>query len=248
MDKNPNTAKFWDRKIRDVFEISKYDFVTEDRVRSAANLILNLDKKLLDVGFGYGFLENRLQKDKKKINLTGVDLSPIAAKRANTLFCGNFIVGTSKSLSFKNSTFDYVCLLEVLEHLYKNDAISSLREVYRVLNSHGELIVSVPLFDQVYLGHPSGHVRIYTPNDLIEELNICGFRVTYKKFLYAFSNFYLLKNLVNAIFRFKNPNILIVVAEKKDRTDRTDKMVKKEKTDKKNEKDQGDKGNRGMKK
>lgn len=222
MDKNPNTAKFWDRKIRDVFEISKHDFITKDRIRSVVNLIPNLDKKLLDVGFGYGFLENRLQKDKKKIKLTGVDLSPIAVRRANTLFCGDFIVGASKSISFKNSTFDYVCLLEVLEHLYKIDAIPSLKEVYRVLNSHGKLIVSVPLFDRVYHGHPSGHVRIYTPNDLVEELNSCGFSVIYKKFLYAFSSFYFIKNLLNTIFRFKNPNILIVVAEKRDKTVKKD--------------------------
>jgi len=248
MRQNPNTARFWDRKIGGVSRIPKGDWVTRDRLYSIISFIPDNEGELLDVGLGYGFLEDFLQRKRKKVKVIGIDLSSTAVKQARKFFDGHFLVGISQSLPIQDSTFDYVCLLEVLEHLYRKDAMHSLNEARRVLKLHGRLIVSVPLFDHVYHGHPSGHVRMYFPARLISELDRSGFRVIDRKFLYAFSNFYFIKNLVNGILKFRRPNNLIVVAEKKDRTDRTDKMVKKEKTDKKNEKDQGDKGNRGMKK
>lgn len=214
MRKNPNLPIFWDRKIKKVKYISKDDYITKDRINFVSGAISN-NSSVLDIGFGYGFLEKELKKSKCVLRLVGIDISMEASKRAKKIFGWEFLLSRSSNLPFSNNCFDYVCLLEVLEHLYEDESRLSLLEAKRVLKRNGRLIVSVPLFDKVFPAHPSGHVRLYKPNTLLDELNENGFQATDLKYLYAFSSYYEIKNFVNKIFKIKQPNDLIVVARKK---------------------------------
>ncbi len=59
------------------------------------------------------------------------------------------------------------------------------------------------------------HLREYTPRILERELDLSGFRVLRKDFIYAFRNLYFLKNLIAKIFPdFRRPNVLIVYSKK----------------------------------
>lgn len=214
MKYNPNSSDFWDREIKNVAQISDDDYITKDRIGIIAKIICN-NSLVLDVGMGYGFLEIELKKLKRSLRLVGTDISKEAIKRAKKNFRGEFLISKSSSLPFSSDCFDYVCLLEVLEHLYDDESRLSLLEAKRVLKQNGRLIVSVPLFDRVFFGHPSKHVRFYEPNLLLKEISESGFKVTDLKYLFAFSSFYRIKSIVSEIFHIKRPNNLIVIARKK---------------------------------
>lgn len=214
MRHNPNSPSFWNKKIRSVNQISDNDYITRDRVNRIARIICN-NSVVLDIGVGYGFLEAELTRLNRFLHIIGVDISREAVVRARRNFRGEFLVSRSSNLPFGNNCFDYVCLLEVLEHLYEGESKLSLLEAKRVLKKNGRLIVSVPLFDKVFFGHPSGHVRQYEPKTVFEELNKSGFEIISLKYLFAFSSFYKIKSIINKVLRIKQPNNLIVVARKK---------------------------------
>ena len=211
---NPNTGRFWDVYLTSTSDVVGIDFITEDRINLAASLIPNERIKILDIGAGYGFLEKVLQK-KDRVSIFGIDISPKGVIRLRNNFTGFFLIGTAISLPIAGNSFDYVCLMEVLEHLYSNEGRNALAEIKRVLKQDGRLIISVPLYDRVYKNHPSRHVRFYTPELAFSELNAMGFEVINKMPLYAFSRHYKLKSLLARIFRLRRPNNLIIFARKK---------------------------------
>ncbi len=213
MKKNPNTGDFWDALVEKVGCVLPEDYITKDRITLIANLIPNRNITVLDIGVGYGFLELRLEKS--NISIYGIDVSPKSIFRANNLYKGTFVIASVKAIPFKNNFFDFVCIPEVLEHLYDSESDIAMREITRVLKTNGNLIVSVPLYDEVYSGHPSGHVRVFTPEKLFGEINKNGFTVIKKKYLFAFKSLYFIKSFINRLLKIRRPNNLIVVAEKR---------------------------------
>ena len=232
MKKNPNTGDFWDDLVEKIECVFPEDHITKDRIKLIANLIPNRNIKILDIGVGYGFLELRLEKS--NISIYGIDISPKSIFRANNLYKGTFVIASVKAIPFMNNFFDFVCIPEVLEHLYDSESDIAMKEITRVLKTDGKLIASVPLYDEVYSGHPSGHVRVFTPEKLFEEINKNGFLVIKKRYLFAFKSLYSIKSFINRLLKIRRPNNLIVVAVKKgDKADKTDR------TDKTNEGDEG---------
>ncbi len=213
MKRNPNTADFWDILVEKVERISSEDHITKDRINFIVNSIPNLNINLLDIGVGYGFLEKKLEKS--NISIYGIDISPKSILRAKSLNQGSFIIASAKALPFKNNFFDFVCIPEVLEHLYDFESTLAMKEISRVLKDDGKLIISVPLYDKVYLGHPSGHVRVFTPEELFQEVNKNEFTVIKKKYLFAFKSLYSIKSFINRFLKIRLPNNLIVLAVKK---------------------------------
>ena len=213
MKRNPNTPDFWDTLVEKVKSISSEDYITRDRIKFIVSLIPNLNIKLLDIGVGYGFLEKKLKNS--YVSIYGIDISPKAIFRARNLCKGTFVTASVKAIPFKNNFFDIVCIPEVLEHLYDVESTLAIKEISRVLKSDGRLIISVPLYDEVYSGHPSGHVRVFTPEQLFEEINRNGFTVIKKRYLFAFKSLYSIKSFVNRLLKVRRPNNLIVVAVKK---------------------------------
>lgn len=212
MKRNPNTADFWDALVEKVGSILPEDYITKDRIKLITNLIPNLNIKVLDIGVGYGFLEKELVKS--NISVYGIDISFNSIFRAKCLHKGIFIVASAKAIPFKDNFFDVVCLPEVLEHLYDFESTFVMKEISRVLKKDGRLIISVPLYDEVYLGHPSGHVRIFTPEKLFKEVSEHGFTVITEKYLFAFKSLYLIKSLINRLLKIRRANNLIMMARK----------------------------------
>lgn len=68
----------------------------------------------------------------------------------------------AQALNFKDSVFDCVVMLDVLEHL--GDDFSAMKEVSRVLKNDGVAIISVPAHQFLWSGHDAalGHVRRYS--------------------------------------------------------------------------------------
>lgn len=96
--------------------------------------------KVLDVGCNSGEFIKLLQ-DKKKCEVTGVDVSDevlnIARKK------GLYVINNdAEALSFPDNSFDVVVLMEVLVHLHNPG--KALKEIKRVLKPGGMLLGSVP--------------------------------------------------------------------------------------------------------
>lgn len=111
----------------------------EDRVRRYMRAADVLDPKediILDVGCGSGEMAQYLPKGCWVI---GLDVDASAKK--NRLMATK---GTATSLPFKSNTFDSMLMLEVIEHMEKEDALEALKEAKRTLKRGGVLLITTP--------------------------------------------------------------------------------------------------------
>jgi len=99
-------------------------------------------KKLLELGAGSGLFESYVNT-----NYYGVDLYP----KNNEILKVDI---RQQQFPFKDDFFDYVVILETLEHL--TDFTNCFNEIKRVMKKNGLLIGSVP--------------KVYTINKLIKHL------------------------------------------------------------------------------
>lgn len=97
-------------------------------------------KKVLEVGCGAGNILERIPFDK----VYGIDISDSLLKRAKTRLDGKayLTLGNGEKMPFRERGFDMVICTEVIEHTYSPQAL--LENIYRVLNSKGKLIISIP--------------------------------------------------------------------------------------------------------
>lgn len=220
--KDINSATFWDTvfKTRGAEEIKSP--MTADRIKEVIQTIKIMRGRLLDVGFGWGFVEKGLLKLKKDtLSFYGIDISKIAITEAKKTLPGKFIKSSIFKIPFPSDYFDIVVSLEVLEHVLPFKTFRALNELWRVLKRGSFLIISVPLnegLEAMYkLGlNPNGHVRVYTPELIKAELKIAGFKILREKYFYAFNNLYWLKNFLRRTV-LKNrwqPNVILLVAQR----------------------------------
>ncbi|PIE52552.1 hypothetical protein CSA37_05920 [Candidatus Fermentibacteria bacterium] len=96
--------------------------------------------RLLEVGCACGFLLDHLRK--KKWNVTGVEVSPLAAEYASEKLGLEVVNTTLEKAEFPAGSFDVVLLLDVLEHLHR--PFDTLAEIGRILKPGGTLTVQCP--------------------------------------------------------------------------------------------------------
>ncbi len=216
---NANTNRYWNNIFQNEGNLSKQSPMTKDKVSSIANLIPEKKLCIIDLGIGQGFLEEVLQKRLIKYDIRGLDISEISIKRAKEKFSGKFQVGNVLDAGkfYRKESADSIVALELLEHINPSSLFGFYKTIWNVLKPNGKLIVSIPINEGLDLmdSNPSAHVRDYSIELLIMELQLNNFHVEKKITLYAFSNFYSIKKLASKIFvnRWK-PNSLIIVAKK----------------------------------
>lgn len=210
---NLNTSSFWNERLDGSSVLANQDGMTRDRIRAAFSCLPKSVRRVLDVGVGYGFIEEYLPKD---IEIYGNDISNIAIKNIKNKFKGNFRKESVYSMKYSKGFFDAVFMLEVLEHIPPSKILLILKKIKKIIKERGILIISIPLNEglEKMSDNPNGHVREYT-KDLIEaELKICGFRVIETKVLYAFKTFYYLKKIIAKILKNRwRPNNITIKAE-----------------------------------
>jgi len=122
------------------------------------------NKKILDIGCGYGWFEiyakNNLASSIVGTELTEDDLS--TAKKYIREKKIIFVKGSAIALPFKDNSFDTVVTWEVMEHTPKGTEEKMFMEIARVLKKGGICYLSTPnksfigtLFDPAYwlIGH-----------------------------------------------------------------------------------------------
>ncbi len=140
-------------------------------------------KNLLDVGCGTGrIVKYFCDKGYKAI---GCDNYNEALKAARKINKKNSIVKASAiKLPFKNTSFDMIISISVIEHLTSKDAEKFIKEANRVLKSGGFIFLVTPNFatpirllqGKKWFGYSDPtHINFYTPKSLSALLKKIGF-------------------------------------------------------------------------
>lgn len=95
-----------------------------------------LKGKILDYGCGIGDMLGFLKDG------TGVDINSHCVAHCRSLNLQAFPVGEDNQIPFPDNSFDSVLMDNVLEHI--NDPIPLIKEIKRVLNVGGNLVIGVP--------------------------------------------------------------------------------------------------------
>ncbi|MEK7160148.1 MAG: class I SAM-dependent methyltransferase [Patescibacteria group bacterium] len=210
-----NTSNFWNERIQKQIDYAPEDGMTRDRINIAYQYIPKTAKRILDIGAGYGYIERLISKN-KTIEIYGNDISENAINNLTKKFKGNFKLESIYKMKYEPNSFDTVFMLEVLEHIPPSKTFKVLKDVKKILKKNGCLILSVPTSEGLerMSDNPNGHVRMYTKDLIKAELEIAGFKILEIKTLYAFKNFYFIKNLISKIFKNRwEPNDIVIKAE-----------------------------------
>lgn len=102
--------------------------------------------QILDVGCGSGVLADRLAAH-PGVHLTGVDNNPDAIRYASQTFQRanlTFRHGLVDDLAFEPASIHKIVFLEVLEHIYPEQAREVFRGFHRLLAPGGRLVITTP--------------------------------------------------------------------------------------------------------
>jgi len=122
-------------------------------------------RKLLDIGCHNRLLEQTVREWYSKVETFGLDITVYEVKPS--------VLASGDHLPFKSCTFDFVTLIETLEHI--PDYVSALREVRRILRPGGVVFIqSVCCLSQHAFEGDESHFHVLHPNCLARLLKLLG--------------------------------------------------------------------------
>jgi ubiquinone/menaquinone biosynthesis C-methylase UbiE len=105
----------------------------------------NPGKMILDLGCGDGYFTGQLKSKFSDTLVVGADYYLRALRFARIMTNdAPFVANSASSLGFKKETFDAIFLLDVIEHLSRDDRKQALDQVVWALKPGGVVIVTVP--------------------------------------------------------------------------------------------------------
>ncbi len=100
--------------------------------------------KTLDVGCGSSPNINYLYGDR-----VGIDINTKAIEFMKGYSVAQFQVGSVLDIPFPPESFDMVCCIEVIEHLYEKEADNAISELVRVLKPKGHIVLATPNYGSI---------------------------------------------------------------------------------------------------
>ncbi len=205
--------------------------ITKQRISEIAKMTFKYktDKcNILDFGFGYAGIVEHIKHD-KSINYKGIDISETFVELQSKKY-SNFdnILFKKENVFDMNEKFDLLYTLEVLEHIEPKNLFKILNQLNFLLKDEGIFIVSVPLHEKLenvtnycsncgHLENSNGHVRSYSPELILKELELSNFEILEVKYINYGIDFlnklkYLIKKILGKVVK---PHNLVIVARKK---------------------------------
>jgi SAM-dependent methyltransferase len=135
-------------------------------------------KRILEIGCGTGFTLQALAAAAPEAELTGTELFDeglaVARRRMPDV---RLLKVDAREMPFGAGEFDLVGAFDVLEHI--DDDAGALREIARVLEPGGGVIVTVPQHRWLWSATDdyARHERRYTRRQLLDRLRDAGFEV-----------------------------------------------------------------------
>lgn len=144
---------------------------------------------LLDAGCGSGgMLAHLATRFGPRVDLTGIDVSPLALRPAAERKVARLARGSVDRLPFADASFELIVSLDVLYHRAVADDLEAMRELRRCLRPGGRLLLHLPAFESLRSAHDEAihTARRYRRRPLRELLVRAGLtphRVTYRNSL-----------------------------------------------------------------
>ena len=166
------------------------------RFINVAKMIEPATGTILDIGSADGMFTKVILDKSQAKKVIGVDVLEDSVGWANKHWRKenrmDFRVADGHKLPFKNSSFDAVFALEVLEHVAEPEKV--LREIYRVLKPQGYAVFLVPsdslLFKTLWYNFwtktrgnvwDNTHIQSYADNNLVRVAKRAGFKIEKNK-------------------------------------------------------------------
>jgi len=141
-------ARFWDYYAHNkAYEGNFFSWMVGDAIINLALNYSTLKGNILDYGCGHGFLIGKLLK--KGISCEGLEFSADSADKVREQFGKekNF-----KGITFaqnlptplQNEKYDFVFVIETIEHLLPDYLESTLKEIHRITKPRGMVLITVP--------------------------------------------------------------------------------------------------------
>jgi 2-polyprenyl-3-methyl-5-hydroxy-6-metoxy-1,4-benzoquinol methylase len=217
--KATNSSRFWDAKFKTSTKFKDLDPMTKDKINTIIKFLPVEGSRILDLGIGQGYLEQRLQEIGKNYKLYGIDISERAIIRLKKKFKGKFNTGNVLKIKgyYKKNYFDVIVAIELVEHISPGKILAFYKDISSLLKPHGVLILSTPLNEGLRYGieNLSSHVREYTEPTVKTELKISGFKVLKSRSFFAFKNLYSIKKVLTLLLPGRwRPNNIVIKAVK----------------------------------
>jgi 2-polyprenyl-3-methyl-5-hydroxy-6-metoxy-1,4-benzoquinol methylase len=127
---------------------------------------LKPDQRVLDVGFRDGYNLKYLKET--GMNITGIEVNRYAIEHAKQMGLNVFYDDIQTRTQFTDNSFDVILLCDVFEHLFAPDA--ALDECIRLLNTHGKIVLEVPLETEFSENVLHGHAFLFYSEEYFEKM------------------------------------------------------------------------------
>lgn len=163
------------------FAIVRYQQLSKILNQHYPTLLTKKDKHLLDIGCGEGDLLTIAAGEGWQI--TGTEISPQAAAKANQLLPDRVLTGELINLNLPNNSYDLITIYHVIEHLL--DPVSILVKIQQLLKSDGIAFIETPNIASLGAkikgkkwSHitPPEHITYFQPSSLQYALKQAGFQ------------------------------------------------------------------------
>ena len=199
-----NSNRFWNAKFKTLTKFKELDGMTKDKINTIVKFLPNETSRILDLGIGQGYLEQRLKEVEKNYEFYGIDISEKAIIRLKKKFKGKFTIGDVLKIKkyYKKGYFDAIVAIELIEHISPRKIFRFYKDINSLLKPAGIFILSTPLNENLRLmkENPSSHVREYTEPIIIAELKLSGFKVLKERYFFAFKKLYSIKKILTKLF------------------------------------------------
>ena len=155
-------------------DMKRYGPFSRHLRRIIKKMIRPLDfKSVLDVGCGQGSFLKELQTEFPNIRAHGIDISPTAIEIAHKRMPDGQFYVVDITETFLDDVCDLVVCSEVLEHI--PDDLLALQNLKKMTGKY--LLVSTPQGKMREFEKEVGHVRNYTPGELVMKIESSGFKI-----------------------------------------------------------------------
>lgn len=161
----------------------RFELRTDALRANYSRLLSDLDPSaaVLEIGPGMGELLALMRDTAAAAKVTAIDLSPEVVTWCSRL-CENVLLveDTAQFLRERESTYDLIILLHVLEHVPRSETIGFLSAIRQALRPNGRVIIEVPNMANPVNGLTSRYADFthevgFTESSLRQVLRMAGF-------------------------------------------------------------------------